>query len=128
MKSRLWIAPILALGLAGAPALASDTAEAPVVRQAHIPFVSNGGIRSWHFGDRETLYVQDRHNRWYEATLMTPVFAWRSQWAIGFETRGIDTFGRFSTVLVDGWRHPVQSLVRLDGPPPHRGERARAEA
>lgn len=128
MKSKLWIAPILALGLVGAPAMAGGKAEAPAVKEAHIPFVDHGGIRSWHFGDRETLYVQDRHRNWYKATLMTPVFAWRSQWAIGFETHGIDTFGRFSTVLIDGWRHPVKSLVRMDGPPPRRGEAVREEA
>ncbi|HEU4649821.1 MAG TPA: hypothetical protein VFS49_00260 [Croceibacterium sp.] len=128
MKSKLWMAPILALGLVGAPALAGDRAEPPADKQAHIAFVNYGGIDSWHFGDRETLYLKDRHGRWYKATLMTPVPTWRSQWAIGFETRGIDTFGRFSTVIVDGWRHPVESLVRIDGRPPRHGEPSEPEA
>ena len=128
MKSKLWIAPILALGLAGAPAIAGGPAEAPAVKEARIPFVNHGGIRDWRFADRETIYVQDRHRGWYKATLMNPVIGWRGQWAIGFESRGVDTFDRFSNVVVDGRRHPVQSLVRVDGPPPGRGEAIRTEA
>lgn len=128
MKSKLWIAPILALGLVGAPAMAGDAAEAPAAKQARIPFVTHGGIRDWRFGDRDTIYVQDRHRNWYEATLMNPVMGWRGQWAIGFEARGIDTFDRSSVVIVDGWRNPVQSLVKIDGPPPRDGEASRAEA
>lgn len=128
MKSKLWIAPLLALGLVGAPALAADGDRAPVAKEARIPFVNHGGIRDWRFGDRETIYIQDRQRNWYKATLMSPVVGWRGEWAIGFETRGVDSFDRFSTVVVDGWRHPVQSLVRIDGPPPRRGEASRNEA
>jgi hypothetical protein len=128
MNSKLWIAPILALGLVGAPAMAGGTGDAPMVKESRIPFVNHGGIRDWRFGDRDTIYVQDRHRNWYEATLMNPVVGWRGQWAIGFESRGIDTFDRFSNIVVDGWRHPVQSLVRIDGPPPRHGEDDRAEA
>jgi hypothetical protein len=128
MKSKLWIAPIMALGLVSAPAIAGGEVEAPAVKEARIPLVDHGGIRDWRFGDRETIYVQDRHRNWYKATLMNPVIGWRGQWAIGFESRGVDTFDRFSSVVVDGWHHPVQSLVRIDGPPPGRGEANRAEA
>ena len=128
MKSKRWIAPILALGLLGAPAVAGDVAETPAVKQAHIPFLNHGGIRDWEFGDRDTIYIQDRHRNWYEATLMIPVVGWRSQWAIGFESEGIDTLDRFSKVIVDGRRHPMKSLVRIDGPPPRGDEANRAEA
>jgi hypothetical protein len=128
MKSKLWIASVLALGLAGTPAVAGGAAEAPATNQARIALVNHGGIRDWRFGDRDTIYVQDRHRNWYEATLMNPVIGWRGQWAIGFDTGSVGTFDRFSTVVVDGWRHPVQSLVRIDGPPPGRGETNRDEA
>ena len=125
MNRKLWIAPILALGLAGAPALAGNSKpEAPAREEARIPFVDHGGIRDWRVGDRDTIYIQDRHRRWYEATLMSPAFGLRSALAIGFETRGIDTFDRFSNVIVDGWRYPVQSLVRIDGPPSRRDRSA----
>ncbi len=121
MKSKLWIASLVALGLAGAPALAGEPVAAPAAKEARIPFVNHGGIRDWHFADRQTIYVQDSHRDWYKATLMTPVIGWRGEWAVGFETGGINTFDRFSTVVVDGWRHPVQSLVRIEGTPPRRG-------
>lgn len=121
MKSKIWMAALLALGLAAAPALAGDAVMAPVAKEARIPFVNHGGIRDWRFADRQTIYVQDSHRDWYKATLMTPVIGWRGNWVIGFETGGVNTFDRFSTIVVDGWRHPVQSMVRIEGAPPRRG-------
>jgi hypothetical protein len=124
-KYKLWIAPLLALGLAGAPAFAK-TAEhgGSVQSEARIPFVNHGGIRDWRVGDRDTIYIQDRARRWYRAELMGMPISLRSAWAIGFETRGTDTFDRFSNVYVEGRRYPVASLVRIDGPPPPGAARA----
>lgn len=125
MKQALFIAPILALGLAGAPALAGNgEAQVEAPEEARIPFVDHGGIRDWRVGDSDTIYIQDRHRDWYEATLMTPAIGLRSAWAIGFQTRGVNTFDRFSNIVVDGWRYPLASLVRIDGPPSRDEERA----
>jgi hypothetical protein len=46
-------------------------------------------------------------------------------WAhrIGVDTRGTPTLDRFSTLLVDGDRCPVRSVVAADGPPPRRSHR-----
>jgi hypothetical protein len=118
MTRELLIAPLLALGLAASPAIASpDQPQAEAPAEARIPFVNHGGIRDWRAEDNDTLYVQDRHRQWYKATLMHNAIGLRFANAIGFETRGIDSFDRFSSIVVDGQRIPIQSLVRVEAPP-----------
>lgn len=125
MKKALWIAPILALGVPSTPALAGNgEAHAEARQEARIPFVNHGGIRDWRVGDRDTIYIQDRHRDWYKATLMAPAVGLRSAWAIGFDAGSIGTFDRFSNIVVDGQRYAVASLVRIDGPPSRAEERA----
>jgi len=123
MTRKLWIVPLLAAGLAGAPALAKETTAAPV-KEARIAFANHGGIRDWRVGDRDTLYVQDRMRRWYKSTLQGNPIDLRSAWTIGFDTRGTDTFDKFSTIQYDGRRYPVVSLVRIEGAPPPAAARA----
>jgi hypothetical protein len=124
MTRKLWIAPLLALGLAGAPAFAQDEQGQPKPREERIAFANHGGIRDWRVGDRDTLYVQDRARRWYKATLQGNPIDLRSAWAIAFDTRGTDTFDKFSSIQYDGRRYPVVSLVRIDGAPPPGAARA----
>jgi len=127
MNIKLLIAPVLALGLATAPALAaSEQQQAEAREEARIPFVNNGGIRDWRADDSDTLYVQDRHRQWYKATLMHRAIGLPFVQAIGFETRGINSFDRFSSIVVEGQRIPVQSLVRVDAPPSKREKAERA--
>jgi len=129
MKYTLWLAPVLALGLASAPALASSAeVEGRNAAEARIPFANHGGIRDWRAADGDTLYIQDRARRWYRAELGHRAFGLPHAWAIGFETRGVDSFDRFSNVVVEGQRIPVRSLVQVDGPPARRDAAKRNEA
>ena len=109
---------VLAVVLA-ASALAPAMA-APAAPQASIPFVNHGGIRDWRAVDNDTLYVQDRRRNWYRAELLGPCLDLPWAHAIGFETRGVDRFDRFSDVRVRGQRCAVQSLVRSEAPPAKR--------
>jgi hypothetical protein len=123
---------VLALA-AGAPALAQEAGATPEPaatepEQARIPFVDNGGIRDWRMGDDDTLYVQDRHRTWYEATLMRPVVGLGPNLAIGVDTGSLDTFDRFATIIIEGERYPLSSLVRLPGEPPREVEEVEAES
>jgi hypothetical protein len=117
------VLPLAALALA-APSAYAETAPASAEAQqdARIPFANNGGIRDWRSHDKDVLYVQDRQQTWYKATLMAPAFDLDSAQAIGFDTGPTDTFDRFSTVVVRGQRYAVQSLVRIEGKPPTRKE------
>ena len=117
-----------ALGLAAAPASAASPEQPSAPAEARIPFVNHGGIHNWRAVDGDTLYIQDRMRRWYRVELAYRAFGLPYAWAIGFETRGVDTFDRFSSVVVEGQRIPVESLVRVDGPPPGRHAAKRDEA
>jgi len=116
MKQMLTFAAAAALvaGMAAVPAPAR--AEFKEI-EASIPFVSHGGIQNWQAVGRDTLYVQDVHNRWYRARLMVNCFDLNFAQTIGFDARGTDTFDRFSAVIVRGQRCPVKSFVH-SGPPP----------
>ena len=123
LNRQFWIAPVLAIGLAATPALAQDAPqqardEEAKQEQASIAFVSHGGIRDWQADDRETLYIQDRSRQWYKAKLMSPSHELPFAWKIGFDTGPVDRLDRFSSVVVDGFRHPIESLVKVHGPPP----------
>src|SRR3546814_199775 len=69
MKQGLRLAMIASAALA---AVAPASAEFRPIEMS-IPFVSHGGIRDWKAIDRDTLYVQDNHNHWYRAELMTKI-------------------------------------------------------
>jgi hypothetical protein len=118
MKSAIFAAAVAA-------ALATSAQAAPTIHsaQASIPFVNYGGIRDWHAADSKTLYIQDSHRNWYRADLFAPCFELPFAQTIGFVTRGIDSFDRFSSIRVRGERCEVSSLVRSD-PPPSKAERS----
>ena len=115
----------LSLGLAAQAVQAAP--RPPLPAQASIPFVNHDGIRDWNATDDRTLYVQDRGRQWYRATLFSPCIDLPFAQSIGFETRGIDTFDRFSAVRVRGERCAISSLERSDPPPP-KAKRARSKA
>ena len=117
MIRKALIAPMLALGLVATPAF-SQPATPPPVKEASIDFANSGGIRDWREDGDRTVYVQDRQHRWYRATLMRPSYDLRGALAIGFDTGPGDTFDHFSSVVIRGQRYAVESLVRIDGPPP----------
>jgi hypothetical protein len=117
MTRTLLIAPLLALGLAAAPALAGPQAAPVAQPETSIAFANHGGIWDWREGDRQTIYIQDRFRRWYKATLMRPSHDLRGATAVAFETGPGDRFDKFSWVVIRGQRYAVDSLVRVDGPP-----------
>ncbi len=108
-----------ALALLPASALAAPPAPAApkTAEQASIPFVNSGSIRSWRVEDRDTLYVQDVRGKWYRGELMSNCFDLPFSETIGFETRGTNSFDRFSSIIVRGQRCPLKSLV-ASAPPP----------
>lgn len=113
------------LTLAAAAPAAQAATTAPLPPQASIPFVNHQGIRDWRAADSRTLYVQDRGRRWYRATLFAPCYELPFAQAIGFETRGVDRFDRFSAIRVRGERCTVSSL-EASGPPPAKMKRQRS--
>jgi hypothetical protein len=106
----------------------STPAPAPTA-EAAIPFANDGGIRDWQADGEDTLYIQDRSGAWYRATMFARCHNLRFSTALGFETRGMNIFDRFSSVVVDGRRCALSSLVKSGPPPvkPKRGKSGRPE-
>jgi hypothetical protein len=120
---------LAALALAFAPVLAhAAPAKQPAAAEASIPFLNHGGIRDWRAVGDSTLYVQDQQGQWYRASLMGPAFDLPFAEAIGFDGRGTDTFDRFASVVVRGQSYPVQSLVKVSGPPSAAAAKAKPAA
>ena len=94
-------------------------APPPPGQEASIPFLNHRGIDNWAADGTETLYIQDAFRRWYRAKLFSRCVDLPYAEAIGFETRGNDTFDRFGTIIVRGQRCSIESLV-TSGPPPRK--------
>jgi len=114
---------LLALAAASALAapLSASPAPAPRPDEVSIPFVRFGGIWNFEARGEDTLYIQDRSRNWYKAELFGPCTGLDFAQRIGVDTRFGTSFDRFSTILVDGRRCPLQSVTR-SGPPPAKAK------
>ena len=103
-----------------APAAAADPPEAAAEEEARIPFLHLGRMRTFRTVGDDTLYVRSRSREWYRIETM----GWcrNLRWAhhIGVDTNGSLTFDRFSTLIVDGDRCAIRSVVRSGEPPRRR--------
>ncbi|MDP8912442.1 MAG: DUF6491 family protein [Pseudomonadota bacterium] len=114
MRKMLTAMAAVAAVLVSAPAAAVEP-QAPRGEEVSIPF-PRSGIRTWHAETDRILYVQDRSRRWYRVELMRPCLGIQYNYALGFDTRGLSRFDRFSYILARGQRCPVNSVVRSDPP------------
>lgn len=106
---------------AGAPAAAGESpAPAASEREVGVPFLHIGRARSFRAVDRETLYIEARRREWYRVTTFGTCLNLPWAHSIGVDTRGSPVFDRTSTLIVDGERCQVRSVVRADGPPPRK--------
>jgi len=124
METRLFASLAAAALVAGMAMSTPASAEFKEIEQS-VPFVSKGAIRNWHAVDRDTLYVEDVHGRWYRAELMTDCFDLPFTETIGFDARGTDRFDRFSSIVVRGQRCQLKNFV-ASGPPPKKQKRKRS--
>jgi len=108
----------LACAAAAVPALAAPAA--PQAEQARIPFPRYGGVRNFRSVGEDVLYLQDARRNWYRAELVGPCHGLPFALRIGIDTRFGSMLERGSTLIVDGDRCTVVSLVRSAAPPPRR--------
>ena len=118
MKNR-FVPLALALAAASPAAASPDEPRAP---EARIPFPNLGGVRNFRSVDDHTVYFQDRRRNWYRADLAGPCFNLPTAIRIGIDTRYSSTLDHTATLIVDGERCPIHSLVR-SGEPPRRKRR-----
>jgi hypothetical protein len=106
---------LLVAALPGTPLSAKQSASAPP--EASIPFVAHHGIWDWKVADSTTLYIQSRDRKWYRVTVFSSCRNLSFATKIGFDTGHYDAFDRTSSLIVEGQRCPVESVV-ASGPPP----------
>lgn len=118
---------LAAFGFAGAASAedapaAQAQSEAPafaytvIEENARIPFGADE-IDSFRVGRDGSLLLRAGHREWYRAVLWAPCRNdLRFEQHIGFTDRTNQAFDRFSTVVVDGARCPIQSLDRIEDP------------
>jgi Family of unknown function (DUF6491) len=114
--------PLFALvATASAPALA---AAPPTDREVRIPFVQFGAIRGFRPVGDDVVYLQGVRRIWYRAQLNGPCINLPHALRIGLDTRYSSTLDNSSSLLVEGERCRIVSLVRAD-PPPRRSRQRR---
>jgi hypothetical protein len=108
----------LALLLTAGAAQATQNQSGSAAPEASIPFVPQGGIRSWRADGSQGLWVQGSHRKWYYAKFLGRCPGLNFAHTIAFDTTPMGTFDRFSAVIVPDWgRCQVRSLTPSDGPP-----------
>jgi hypothetical protein len=107
---------------AGVGVAAASSSPAAAVS---IPFANHGGIRNWEADRDRGLWVQDSRRNWYYAKLMGPCIGLDFALSIGFDTRPMGSFDRFSSIVVprEG-RCLIQSFVPSEGPPTRQKAKA----
>lgn len=117
------LAGVALSGVAAASTQAAPSAAAAA--QASIPFANRGGILDWHADKDRGLWVQDAHRNWYYAKFMGPCIGLDFASSIGFDTRPLGNFDRFSAVFVPGTgRCTVQSFTVSDSPFPKKDHKS----
>lgn len=115
MKTALFLAPLTALALSTVPVQAAPNPRSSA--EASIPFVSLGGVDDWRADGNKVVYFRDVHRQWYRATLMSPAFDLPFTEHVGVDARGTDRLDKWASVIVRGQRYPIESFVKVDGPP-----------
>jgi hypothetical protein len=102
---------------ASSMSFAADNAAPPApAAEVQIPFAKTN-IWNWQVIDDKTVLIQDQSRRWYKATLFGPCINLSFANKIGFDSTPGGTFDKFSSLLVEGRRCPLSSLVKSDPPP-----------
>jgi hypothetical protein len=102
------------LFVAALPVRAEESPEKPA--QAEIPFAGMGGIQDWRADGDRALYIEGRNRQWYHAELLGPCIGLNFEHSIGFVIEPMDTFDRFSAIVVDGRVCRLKSLVKSEKP------------
>ncbi len=111
---------LIAIAGLSAPVLAAappPDGPSPAAREVRIPFVQFGAIRSFRTAGEDVIYLQDRRRNWYRAELNGPCIGIERALRIGVDSRYSATLDSSSTLIVDGERCPIQSLVASAEPP-----------
>jgi hypothetical protein len=123
MKHATLLLASLAASAAGLAAAHEPQPSPAQAEEARIPFPRLGGVRNFRTVGDDVVYLQDRHRNWYRATLAGACLGLPMALRIGIDSRYGDALDSNSTLIVDGERCPIHSLVRSEEPPRRRPRR-----
>jgi hypothetical protein len=109
-------------------AAVAKPAERPLGVEASIPFANSIGIRNFRAESNDVLMIEDNAGKWYRAEMFAPCTGLNFAEHIGFETRGTNSFDKFSQIVVEGRTCQVKSLVTAAKPLSKKEKKAQAEA
>lgn len=89
-------------------------------KETSIPFANIHGIRNFETDGNDGLWLEGNNRRWYYATVAGPCWDLDFAQQIGYDTRGSNTFDKFSSILVGGHRCAVLSVVTANKPLPRK--------
>lgn len=92
------------------------TPPAPA-EESYVPKVRSEGVAEWRADGERGLYLMSSAGRWYYARTAGPCPRLDSTMTLGFEARGPDRLDRFGTVIAEGWRCQLESVVESVPPP-----------
>ena len=114
----MWKTAGLILALAAAGCASSPPVDTPA-GETTIPFIKSAGILDFRYGGEDLVYIHGSGGQWYRVQTTSPCPRLLTANSLGFQTNGPDQLDRFSTILAEGMRCPVQSITR-SGPPPKK--------
>ncbi|HEY7811407.1 MAG TPA: DUF6491 family protein [Allosphingosinicella sp.] len=115
---RIWLAAALLSASAGCatPELAPP-ATGP---ESYIPYANRDGIGEWRVAGDDGLYIRALTGGWYLVRTMGLCTGLKSAIGLGFEASFGGKLDRYSTIIAEGQRCPIQSVTRWEGDPPRR--------
>ena len=93
-----------------------ETVEPILLRQTRIPRM--GGFLEWVADGKHGVYIRADTGRWYYARTQARCPRLRPGASVRFVAPG-GNFDRFSTLVVEGWRCPIASVVESPPAPGH---------
>ncbi|HYI47157.1 MAG TPA: DUF6491 family protein [Allosphingosinicella sp.] len=105
------IVPVPASALSGPPA--AD-------REVRIPFIQFGAIHGFRAEGDDVVYLRGVRRTWYRAQLNGPCINLPHALRIGLDTRYSSALDNSSSLIVEGERCRIVSLVQADPPPRRR--------
>lgn len=113
---RLVIPALLTAALLAGCAASPGPSYSDLGSQASIPFADAGNIRDWKAVSNRVVYLQATNQQWYRADLMNSCFSLRGAEHIGVASDATGHLDRFGTLIVDGQRCQIASLVQAAPP------------
>jgi hypothetical protein len=96
--------------------IAAGQGNPPQPNESYVPNVRSEGIETWAADGDRGVYILSRDGNWYYALMANRCRRLRSATSITFDSLGPDRLDRHSTLIVDGWRCPIDSIVRSETP------------